>query len=263
MKEFLNNINKEVYTSVIVIFIAIITYIIVKNIINKILKMDSKKSKLEKKKKTVIKLFNSIFRYVFIGIAVVIILQINGVNVTSIIAGLGLVSVIAGLALQDALKDIIMGFNIVIDDYYSVGDIIKINGIEGKVIEVGLKVTKLVDVANGNKYVISNRNIAEALTVSNEMYMDVPLRYEEKIEDVEKLFEEIVKEILKIENIIDARYIGLSEFDDSAIKYKLKILVKPEFKLPTKRAINRIIKLELEKRNIEIPYTQIDVHTKK
>ena len=80
--------------------------------------------------------------------------------------------------------------------------IIKINGIEGKVIEVGLKVTKLVDVANGNKYVISNRNIAEALTVSNEMYMYVPLRYEEKIEDVEKLFEEIVKEILKIENII-------------------------------------------------------------
>ena len=40
-------------------------------------------------------------------------------------------------------------------------------------------------------------------------------------------------------------------------------ITKPEFKLSTKRAINRIIKLELEKRNIEIPYTQIDVHTKK
>ena len=72
-----------------------------------------------------------------------IILQINGVNVSSIIAGVGVVSVIIGLALQDALKDIIMGVNVLVDDYFSLGDIVKLDDIEGKVVEIGIKNIKI------------------------------------------------------------------------------------------------------------------------
>ena len=47
-------------------------------------------------------------KYVLLIIVSVIILQINGVNVSSIIASLGVITVIVGFALQDALKDIII-----------------------------------------------------------------------------------------------------------------------------------------------------------
>ena len=92
-----------------------------------------------------------------------------GFNVTSFIAGLGVVSVIVGLAVQDALKDIIMGFNIIVDNYYSVGDIIKIGDVEGKVVELGVKATKLKDINTDNILVIANRNISQALRISDQL----------------------------------------------------------------------------------------------
>ena len=107
----------------------------------------------------------------------VIILQINGVNVSSIIASLGVITVIVGFA----LKDIIMGINIVMNDYFSVGDVLKINNVEGKVIEIGLKFTRMKDINNGNIFVISNRNISEALNLSEQLDIDMPLPPEETL----------------------------------------------------------------------------------
>ena len=49
---------------------------------------------------------------------VLTILQINGVNVTSMIAGLGIASAIIGLAFQDLLKDVITGVHIVTDNFF-------------------------------------------------------------------------------------------------------------------------------------------------
>lgn len=270
MKEFLLSImNKNIYVSIAAVLVGISLYIIVKHTTDRLLEKNKENrenkenKKINRKKRTYIKLFKNIFKYIIIIFVSIVILQVNGVNVTSIIAGLGLVSVIAGLALQDALKDIITGFNIIVDDYYSVGDVLKINGIEGKVIELGLKATKLKDINNGNMYVIANRNINDALTMSNQLYIEIPLPYEEKVEKMEKILEEIVKKIAEIENVEEAKYLGLGEFGDSAIIYKIKILIKPEERMKVKRDANRIIKLELEKNKIEIPYMQVEVHSRK
>ena len=77
-------------------------------------------------------------------------MQIYGVNVNSLVAGLGLVSVVVGLAIQDPLKDIITGVNIITDDYFSLGDVIKVDDVEGKVVQLGVRTTKIKDIANGN-----------------------------------------------------------------------------------------------------------------
>ena len=189
-----------------------------------------------------------------------LLLQINGINVGSIVASLGLLSVIVGIALQDALKDIIMGVNIVIDDYFSVGDVLKIGDVEGKVIEIGLKSIRIKDINNGNIFVISNRNISEALNLSEQLDIEIPLPYEEKIIKIEGIISIMLEQISKLENVTKVEYKGLNEFSDSAIYYKIRIFCKPEFKPQIRRDANRIIKLELDKNNINIPYRQIDIH---
>ena len=54
----------------------------------------------------------SIEKYVVIFVAVVIILSIFGVNVTSMVAGLGIMTAIVGLAFQDLAKDVIAGISL-------------------------------------------------------------------------------------------------------------------------------------------------------
>ena len=254
--------NKRLYMSVIIILVGLIIYNIVKNMVNKASHRNVGDEKINKKRKTYLRLFNSVFKYIVIIIVVVLILQINGINVTSIIAGLGVVSVIAGLALQDALKDVIMGFNIIVDEYFNVGDILKIGDVEGKVISLGFKSTKLQDINNGNMYTISNRNISDALVISKNIYIDIPLPYELKLSRAEKVIDNIINEIKKLDNIEDAKYLGPTLFDSSAINYKIKVISKSNIKLQPRRDALRVIKLELDKNNIDIPYTQVDIHNK-
>ena len=269
MKEFLDEIvpfftNKKIYMSLIVILIGIAIYRVIKASFNRISNKSRGSEIVNKKRKTYFRLFTNIIKYVILLIVVVIVLKIYGINVTSIIAGLGLASVIAGLALQDALKDIIMGFNIIVDGYFTVGDILKIDNIEGKVLELGLKTTKLKDMANGNIYTVANRNISSALVISNEIYLDVPLSYELDLKTAEKVLNKIAEKIQKLESVEECKYIGLQDFKDSSITYKIKILLtKPNVKFQTRRDANGIIKTELDENGISIPYPQLDVHTKK
>ena len=183
-------------------------------------------------------------------------------SVVLFITGLGIASAIFALALQDAVKDIIAGVNIIVDEYFIVGDVIKIGDVEGKIIELGLKSTKVRDINNGNLLTVANRNISEALIEPDYFFIKIPLSYSEKIEKVEAVIGQIMEKIKAVEDVKDVEYKGLSSFEDSSISYTLKIFTKAEVKPIVKCKSNRIIKLELDKNNMEIPYTQIDVHNR-
>ena len=252
--------NKKIYLPVLIVIIGIIIYKIIEQSINQLMERDKKHKRLDKKGKTMVKLITNIAKYIIIAIVAALILQIYGINVNSLVAGLGLVSIIAGLAIQDPLKDIISGINIITDDYYSLGDVINIDGIEGKVIQLGVRTTKIIDTKKGDIYVFANRNISKVTKVSEELYLDIPLSYEDSIIKQEEVLNDACEKIKKLEHVTDAKYIGLNEFASSALMYKIKILCKPEFKLEVKRKSNKIIKLELDQNKLTVPYTQITIH---
>ena len=128
--------QNKLVESAIVILASLLIYTIVHRIIVRGEKRAHGLKNLGRSR-TYIRLILSIVRYVFIIITILTLLQVNGVDVSSILAGLGLAGVIVGLAVQDALKDIIRGFSIVSDHYFSVGDVIKYNDQqEGTVLEI-------------------------------------------------------------------------------------------------------------------------------
>ena len=85
-----------------------------------------------------------------------------------------------------------MGFNIIVDDYYSVGDIITVGNIHGTVEAIGLKATKIKDFDNDNIHVIGNRNIVSAVTESDLIILEVPMPYEESVEKIEGILADIM-----------------------------------------------------------------------
>lgn len=214
--------------------------------------------------RTYVRLALSAIRYVFIIFTVLAILQINGVDVTSIMAGLGIMGVIIGLAIQDALKDIIRGFSIVSDRYFSVGDVVKYNNDqEGKVVEIGLRSTKLKSITNGCIVTIANRNIEQAEQCANATSITVPMPYEVKVSQAEEIIAEIVEEIKKIEDVTDSENLGVNDLADSSINYLITIKTGAENRRKVRRAALRIVLQVFEQHDISVPYPQMDVHSKK
>lgn len=80
---------------------------------------------------------------VIVALAVVMIIQQLGYNVSGVIAGLGLGGLAVALAAQDALANIFAGIVIIADRPFSVGDWISTPAVEGTVEEVSFRSTKI------------------------------------------------------------------------------------------------------------------------
>lgn len=262
-KNFFNSdfINR-IFSSGIVIIISIIIYNILNSIINSKRKNSNIKFMISNKSETYLKMITSIIRYIFLILTVLIILQINNVNVSSMLAGLGIVSVVIGLAIQDALKDIIRGISILSDDYFSVGDIVKYDTYEGKVLVIGLKTTKIQSIIDQNIISIANRNIEKIEVVSKQLDIEVPLSYELSKKDAEKVISIIVEKLKEKKEIEKCEYRGINKIDESSLNYLIRIWCNQETKPQTRRNSICLIIDTLEEHNIEIPYNQIDIHNK-
>lgn len=220
------------------------------------------KNKYSKKMRTYIKMLNSVSKYVIIIIIIFMILNIFDVNISSIVAGIGIVGIIISFAIQDKLKDIIKGIDILYDNYYQVGDVIKFKDITGEVLSIGLNTTKIQDVISKNIISISNRNIDQVEIVSDLININIPIPYEVTVKDAENAIEDIINELKKHKDVKNAIYTGIEELADSSMKYQVKVYCNSLIKVQTRRDAIRCIILILDKHDIHIPYNQIDIHQK-
>ena len=263
LKEFFDNtIYTQIVSSIVVIIIAIIIYQAILHFFEHGEKKYAKNKEEAKKRITYVKLFKSVLRYIIIIATILTIMQVNGVNISSLFAGLGIAGAIIGLAIQDWLKDIIRGSSIISDNYFSVGDIVKYNDIEGKVLVIGLKTTKIQELKTSNIISIANRKIEEIQIVSNKVYIEIPMPYETNLETAEKAITDIVQSIKNNNNVTDCNYRAVNELAESSINYFIEVNCNPENKLQVRRDALRTILDEMDKNNIKVPYRQIDIHEK-
>lgn len=211
----------------------------------------------------IIRFLPSIVRAMIIVLAALTVLQVNGINVSSAIAGLGLVSAIIGLAIQDVLKDFIMGIHIISDKFFAVGDVVRYKDVEGVVIGFNMRATTLRSIVDNTVTTICNRNISEITKMPQSVMVDIDLSisYEEDYKKVNKLLLGICEEIGKIDGVEQSVYKGTQEFSHSAVIYKLRFYCTPETKFERKRDALRLIQEGLFEAGIQIPYNKLDVHT--
>ena len=263
IQDILNNIwFQRSFWSIIVVLLSLLLY----HAVTKVLTAKEKKSSRilsDKKNKTFIRMLKSIIGTTLAVLTILTILQIFGVNVTSMLAGVGIASIVVGFALQDALKDIIRGFEIVSDNYYEIGDLIKYGDNVGQVLSVTLRTTKIQDINTMNIVSIANRNIDKVEVDQGYVYIPIPMPYELKVEQSEKIMHEIVEKLKKKEGIITAAYQGITAFDASSLNYQVFITSDPMNRLQARRDALRIIYTTLEANKIHIPYTQLDLRNKK
>ena len=268
MEKFINFIEqKQVYGPILTIIVAYIIYNIIKDTLKRIIIKGKKNGYEEKRRKTVIALINNFIKALIWIIVILIILNIYDINTTSVIASLGVASAVLGLAFQDTLKDVIAGITIILENYFIVGDYIKYNDFMGEVISFSFKSTKIRNF-NNEIMTISNRNISEIINLSQEkaaIIINIPIAYEEDPDRVEEVISSILVKIAKDKDVLDdtCTYLGVNELDSSSVNYMIRFLSDHDKQWTTKRNALKIIKQELDKAGIKIPYNQIEVHNGK
>jgi len=254
-------LKKEIIAPIIIILICIFLLFISKKIIHKIFNFKAIKVN-ERKKKTIVNLINNVVKVIILLIAILIILEIYGIDTKSLVASLGVVGLVIGLALQDLLKDFIVGISIIFEGQYSIGDYVSINGFKGEVIPSSLRVTKL-KAYTGEVKIIANRNITELINYSldnSNLIIDVDVAYESDIDKVKRILDELCISIKKEYNLKEFNCLGIQELASSSIRFRMVATTTYQEQFSLDRNIKKEIIKIFSKNNITIPYNQVVVH---
>ncbi|MBR2696894.1 MAG: mechanosensitive ion channel family protein [Parasporobacterium sp.] len=201
-----------------------------------------------------------IARYIFIFVVLIVLMQLNGINVTALVTGLGIFSIIVGLALQDFLKDIIMGAHILSDKFFKVGDVIRYGDVEGEVISFNIRTTKIQLVSTFDIMTISNRNLDQITVLSDVVDLDISIPYNIDPKKVNDTMRIITKQIKKVDLVTDAVYKGTCAFKESAVAYKLRYWTSPKAtRYEVSRSVHRIVQEQLIAAGIPFAYNHLNV----
>ncbi len=258
IKSFFEYFIKHNYHLIIIyILLGYIIYQLLSNIIKR------STSKLKTKRgSTISTIIRHMIKYVIAIIVLISVLSVLGINVTSMLAGVGIIGVVVGLSLQDIMKDYLVGFSIVFEEQYDVGDCVEINGHFGTIKKVNLKTTTLETFENV-VITIPNRMITEVINYSKKdlkLTINIPMPYDVETKKADRIINNIIKALEKEEDVngkIDLW--DFSSFKESYIEYKISVPVKNAAQFKMRRKANRIIKEEYDKAEISIPFNIIEV----
>jgi small conductance mechanosensitive channel len=218
---------------------------------------------------TTLQLLKSAVRYLTGFVGVLFILSAWGVDSVTILASVGLIGVIVSFGAQSIIEDIIAGFFLIIEKQFSVGDIIIIDGFRGKVMEIGLRTTKFLDIANSDLKIVNNSQVKNVINASihvSTASTDVGIAYESDLEKVESLiasdfipnFKKKYTEFLEG----DVSYAGVSSLADSSVNLKFLAKVSELNRFKVSRLLNKEFKLFCDRHNIDIPFPQVTINYK-
>lgn len=212
-------------------------------------------------------LFRKIARVLIYMLGIIIILSELGVEIAPLVAGLGIAGIAVALALQDTLGNFFAGVYILADKPIRPNDYIKIEdvNVEGTVIEIGWRSTKILTLANNYVYVPNSKMAQSVITnfYSPEArigyVMDFSASYEDEPEKVVEALLEAAKEVEKrTGKIVSAAappWARADSFGESAINYKVGVQV-PTYtdRFAVKGEMIKEVYHQFRKRGIQIPY---------
>lgn len=100
-------------------------------------------------------------KVVVVVLGVLIALQNMGFNVVSLLAGLGIGGLAIALAAQDTVSNLFGSVTILFDKPFKIGDQIKLLDIEGTIVEIGFRSTRIRSTANNTLFTIPNSIVAK------------------------------------------------------------------------------------------------------
>lgn len=235
----MENITEWLKTSgIVILIIVVVAWLIlhfgsriIRKIIRRVITAEdaaSTERSRELREKTLYRILNSIFRVIVFFTAFLMILSELGVNIAPLFASAGILSLAIGFGSQSLVKDVVAGVFILVENQYRVGDVVDLEGVQGRVIAMSLRVT-IVRTLDGSVHYIPNGSIKKA-TNTTKSYSNVSfaIKFEygtdmNKVEEIiNRQGEKLAKSAEWKDQIIEApRFFSVSKIDGGSIEVQV------------------------------------------
>ena len=121
---------------------------------------------------TAVYLIHDIINYSIYFIAIMITLQMFGIDLGGLLLSLGIVGIAVSLAAKDIFSNFMSGIVLILGKSIKVGETVEINNHKGNVERVSLKTTRIID-DNGIKHIVPN----SVLTNNTYLQYKAPEKY--------------------------------------------------------------------------------------
>lgn len=213
---------------------------------------------------SLIPFFASMAYYVILTVVLIAVLNLFGIETTSLIAVFGAASLAVGLALQGTLSNFAAGVMLLIFRPIRVGDFVEVAGQAGTVAEISIFSTLLntgdnvrITIPNAQVYGDTVRNYSVNDTRRIDLVMGIG--YGDNIGTAVSIIERVItSEERTLED--PAPTVAVAELADSSVNIVVRPWCKREDYWGLRCDLTRKLKEELEAGGCNIPFPQHDVH---
>ena len=210
---------------------------------------------------TTISVLGFISKLLLWSIALILVLDNLGINITSLVAGLGIGGIAVALAVQNILGDLFASLSIVIDKPFVIGDFIVVDQLKGTVEHIGLKTTRLRSLG-GEQLIFSNNDLLKSRIqnykrmVERRILFGFGVTYRTPPEKL-PLINDIVREIILKQEQVRFDRVHFKEYGESALNFEVVYFVKNQdynLYMDIQQAINLEIFRRFQEAGIEFAY---------
>lgn len=209
-----------------------------------------------------------VFKYLVIGVGAIILLQIWGVDLSSLAILASALGVGIGFGFQDIAKNFGSGIVLIFERPIQVGDFVKVGEHTGTVEQIGAR-SVTIRTLDRVSILVPNSRFLESEVINwshrnpiSRIHLPVGVSYSSNIYQVKTaLLEAATKhpEVLRVPQ----PQVFFKGFGDSALDFELLVWIdQPPNQEYIKSDLNFYIEAALQRNNIEIPFPQTDVHVR-
>ena len=182
------------------------------------------------------------------AIAVLMILDVLGINIMPLVASAGVVGVALGFGAQSLVKDFLSGTFMLFEDQYGVGDVVSFGEVTGTIEAVALRVTKVRDIF-GTLWYLRN---GEIMSVGNmtqgwaRASVEIQLKADQDLALAREKLAGIAKQLsldpeIKPLLIGEPEVLGIETLSAQSVSFKIQAKTQPAKQWEVSRKIRELI----------------------
>jgi len=258
-EDLLHFLRHDVPKVLLLVLVAFILIRLLHLVTNRLIRFSTRESGARAQQlRTVAGVITSVGIFIIVFLASMQILQQFGVNMGPLLASAGIAGLAIGFGAQTLVHDVINGFFILLENQYTIGEVVQVAGVKGTVESMTMRRTTLRD-DDGTVHVVPNSEIKIVSNLTRDwaqVALHISVAYGEDSDRIIKFLEEVGTDVrndpeFKDDIVADPQVPGIERVAQGEVDYLMLVRTLPGRRFAVARELRRRIKECFEKNNVK------------